>query len=297
MPTKYFTALDSLLQTRAEVQEACISLLDPLKPFFSPGRTCVKLGATATRYDETGAQIEGYARPLWGLAALLAGGYDYPDADLWLAGLRNGTNPKHPEFWGLARDLDQRMVEMCPIGYTLAVAPHKFWDPLSEEERGNVEAWLGYINDKEMPNTNWLWFRVFANLGLARNGAKYSQERLEADCDHLDSFYRGDGWSNDGPEGYTQMDYYSGSYAIQFLQLLYVKIAGDKDPKRAETYRERARVYAKDFVHYFDEEGKLKKCHSQMKPADSCSRSSYNIRAIADLSFCHGRLLGLGGVC
>ncbi len=66
-----------------------------------------------------------------------------------------------------------------------------------------------------MPNTNWLWFRVFANLGLQKNGAKYSQERLVADIKHLDSFYRGDGWSNDGPEGVDQMDYYSGSFAIQ----------------------------------------------------------------------------------
>jgi hypothetical protein len=52
-----------------------------------------------------------------------------------------------------------------------------------------------------MPNTNWLWFRVFANLGLKKNGGKFSQERLDSDIEHLDTFYRGDGWSNDGPEG------------------------------------------------------------------------------------------------
>ncbi len=52
-----------------------------------------------------------------------------------------------------------------------------------------------------MPNTNWLWFRVFANLGLKQNGGTFSQERLDADIQHLDTFYRGDGWSNDGPEG------------------------------------------------------------------------------------------------
>ena len=100
-----------------------------------------------------------------------------------------------------------------------------------------------------------LWFRVFANLGLAKNGAKYSKERLEADCDHLDTFYRGDGWSNDGPEGYTQMDYYSSSYAIQYLQLLYAQLAKDIDPKRAEVFRDRAKRYALDFVLYFDEQG------------------------------------------
>lgn len=52
-----------------------------------------------------------------------------------------------------------------------------------------------------MPNTNWLWFRVFANLGLKKNGAKFSKDRLERDIKHLDTFYRGDGWSNDGPDG------------------------------------------------------------------------------------------------
>jgi len=221
MPVQIFTNLNSPLQTRSEVAEALKSLLDPLKPHFTPGRTCVKLGNTATRYDEIGAQLEGFSRPLWGLASLLAGGQEYDGTDFWLEGLRNGTNPDHPEFYGWARDLDQRMVEMCPIGYALCVAGHKLWDPLSEKEKDNVAAWLGYINNKEMPNTNWLWFRVFANMGLAKNGAPYSQEKMEADMNHLDTFYRDEGFSNDGPAGYTQMDYYSGSFAIQFLQLLY----------------------------------------------------------------------------
>ena len=150
MSSRTFTSLDSSIQIREEFQEACISLLDPLIPFFSPGSTCVRLGYTGTRYDEIGAQIEGYARPLWGLAPLLAGGRRYEYTAKFVVGLRNGTNPKHPEYWGLARDLDQRMVEMCPIGFTLAVAGKDFWDPLSKEEKDNVAAWLGHINDKEV---------------------------------------------------------------------------------------------------------------------------------------------------
>ena len=133
----------------------------------------------------------------------------------------------------------------------------KLWKPLSEQERGNVQRWLGWINNKEMPNTNWLWFRVFANLALKQNGAEFSPERLQTDLDHLDTFYRGDGWSNDGPSSHRQLDYYSGSYAIQLLQLLYVKINGKEDQKRAEEYTSRARLYAKDFVHYWDEQGML----------------------------------------
>lgn len=52
------------------------------------------------------------------------------------------------------------------------------------------------------------------------------------------------------------MDYYSGSFAIQYLQLLYAKLAAELDPTQAEEYKERARLYAQDFVHYFDPEGR-----------------------------------------
>ena len=55
-------------------------------------------------------------------------------------------------------DRDQRMVEACPIGFTLAIAGKYFWDPLTEIERTNVADWIGSMNGKEMPNTNWLWF-------------------------------------------------------------------------------------------------------------------------------------------
>lgn len=125
-----------------------------------------------------------------------------------------------------------------------------------------------------MPNTNWLWFRVFANLGLKKNGGKFSQERLDRDIEHLNTFYRGGGWSNDGPEGIhrkyqqsgdiistfsnswcTEMDYYSSSFAIHFLQLLYAKLAGEDEPERAEEFKKRAQMAALDLVHYYDREG------------------------------------------
>ncbi|KAK3374006.1 hypothetical protein B0T24DRAFT_625347 [Lasiosphaeria ovina] len=148
------------------------------------------------------------------------------------------------------------MVEMCPLGYALAVAP-VIWQSLSPSERVNVENWLGNsINEKNMPNTNWLWFRVFANLGLKKNGGKFSQDRLDADIEHLNTFYRGGGWSNDGPEGIHQMDYYSSSFAIHFLQLLYAKLAGEDEPARAAEFKRRAQACALDLVHYYDKEGR-----------------------------------------
>lgn len=78
---------------------------------------------------------------------------------------------------------------------------------------------------------------------------------MEKDLTHLDTFYVGGGWSNDGPSTHVQRDYYSGSFAIQLSQLIYAKLVGEYDSKRAEEYKDRARQYAKDFIHYFDEQG------------------------------------------
>ncbi|KAI9923670.1 hypothetical protein ASPWEDRAFT_50160 [Aspergillus wentii DTO 134E9] len=252
-PTQAFSQCP--FRTRSDFQDACQALLDPLVSRLTPGCTRVKIGSSTTRFDESGAQIEGFARPLWALASLVGGRHQYAEAVRWREGLINGTNPESPEFWGELEDIDQRMVEMCPIGFTLAVAPHFFWDPLTDKQKENVANWLASINAREMPNTNWLWFRVFANLGLRTNGAPYSLSRIETDMDHLDTFHLGGGWSNDGPKSHHQMDYYSGSFAIQFLQLLYSKLAVDFDPERAGRYRNRARDFAKDFVHYFDPDG------------------------------------------
>jgi hypothetical protein len=83
---------------------------------------------------------------------------------------------------------------------------------------------------------------------------------MKSDLDHLDTFYISNGWSRDGPEGVIQLDYYSSSFAIQYAQLVYSRLAQDEDPQRCEEYRHRARQFALDFVRYFDEEG----AHSSM---------------------------------
>ncbi|CAK5267415.1 unnamed protein product [Mycena citricolor] len=245
------------LKTKSDLADFLVGLLDPLAAHTSPGGARIHLGHTATHYDEAAAQLEGFSRPIWGLASFLAGGGHYAGAERWVRGFANGSDPGHEEFWGEMRDKDQRMVECSAIGFSIAVAKEKLWDPLSPEAKMNFERWLGGMNDKEMPNTNWLWFRVFANLGLSRAGSsRFDAERMKADMDHLDTFYIGDGWSRDGPEGVVQLDYYSSSFAIQYAQLVYSKLAQKDDPVRCEEYRNRARQFALDFVHYFDAEGR-----------------------------------------
>ncbi len=154
MPIHPFS--ENPLQTRKDVANAVTSLLDPLLEHgASPQKARIRVGYTGTRFDETAAQIEGYARPLWGLAPLLAGNTAYGGASQFVQGLVAGTDPQNAEFWGYMEDQDQRMVEACPIGFTLAIAGKHFWEPLTEKQKSDVEAWLGSMNAKDMPNTNW----------------------------------------------------------------------------------------------------------------------------------------------
>jgi hypothetical protein len=54
----------------------------------------------------------------------------------------------------------------------------------------------------------------------------------------------------------TEMDYYSSSFAIHFLQLLYSKLAAEDDPENAAEFKKRAQMAALDLAHYYDKEGK-----------------------------------------
>lgn len=124
------------------------------------------------------------------------------------------------------------------------------------------------LSKKELTEANWLWFRVFANLALRSIGSPlFDAARMEKDLQRLDSFQLdahgpiGDdklgssGWSRDGPEGVKQLDYYSGSFAIQVAQMVYAKLCADSDPVRARTYRERATSFALDLMYYFSPTG------------------------------------------
>jgi len=52
----------------------------------------------------------------------------------------------------------------------------------------------------------------------------------------------------------VQKDYYI-PWAIQYYGLLYSKFAADTDPQRAALYRQRAQLFAQQFVYWFDANG------------------------------------------
>lgn len=240
------------LHTRADLQKAVHDLFLPLRLHFSPGAARVQLGFTGANYDNHAAELEGFARPLWGLVPLAAGGGVFSDWDLYRRGLSSGTDPDHPEYWGTPGDRDQRLVEMASIGLALALVPEQVWEPLQPETRRNLARWLGTINSVEVVDSNWLFFRVLVNMGLARVGAEYDEVAMYAALERMEQFYLADGWYSDGIT--AQRDYYI-PFAMHYFGLIYAKLAKTQDPKRAQLFRERASEFAQDFVHWFAANG------------------------------------------
>lgn len=266
---------DNAFRDREDIETASKALVRALEPYFSSGNARVKLPlCSGAHFDESAAQLEGFARPIWAVAGALTKSENDTKSELksyserLIEGITHGVDPEHPEYWGTIGDWDQRMVEAEPISFALLIAPATFFDPLSEQTRSNLREWLSGLNDKVMPVNNWRWFRIFSNLALNRRcglPAETTQAYIDADFEVLDKFDIGNGWSADGiwkndklpgHEAYgRQADYYSGSFALQFSQLLYCIIAEDSDPDRVSRYRGQAREFASQFWRFFDENG------------------------------------------
>ncbi len=234
------------------MQAQAVELAEPLVPYASPGGARITLGVNIAHHGDAAADLEGYARPLWGLAPLAAGGGDFAHWDLWARGLAAGTDPAHPEYWGDIGGLDQRQVETAAIGFALALAPEHFWDPLTGKERDRVGAWLASSLDRPTPGNNWNFFPVMVGLGLDRVGYAHDREARHARLDRLETYALGEGWYADGDT--EQRDYYI-PWAMHFYGLVYAALAGDQDPARAARFRQRAGEFALGFRHWFADDG------------------------------------------
>ncbi len=241
---------------KSEYQQMLMKLLLPLKDKYSEGCAHLRLGANTAGYGGHIAGMEGFSRVLWGLVPYwYGGGKDEEFAAIYRKGIATGTNPCSPEYWGDLGNRDQRMVEMAAISYGILLTPQYLWEPLSDKEKQNLVNWLSQVNPYEMPENNWQFFAVLVNFALKSVGAEYDRERMQKSFDLYDSFYLGNGWYADGRR--PQKDYYV-SFAIHFYCLLYSKFEADTagEEERCELYRDRAREFAKDFIYWFDEEGK-----------------------------------------
>ena len=245
-----------MLNSRKDFVDLLYKLINPLKGFYSKGGARLKVGSTTALYEDRVAELEGFARVLWGLAPL----WSQKDSDksfdsLYLNGIINGTDPESEEYWGEltpGTGSEQRIVEMAPIGLALVLSPEKIWDPLTDKQKQNLHKWLLQANEERLSNNNWHFFPVLVNLGLKSVGVWYDKERIEKSIAKYHSFYHGNGWYHDGTG--EQADYYV-SFAIHFYSLIYAKVMENEDPENSRIFKERAEEFAKTFVYWFDENG------------------------------------------
>lgn len=246
------------LRTREDFQRAVMALFEPLVPAYRAGGARVSLGETATVYDRVTADLETFSRPLWGIVPLAAGGAPFAYWNLIHNGLTHGTDPADTQYWKAVGDTqagpDQREVEMAPMGLALALIPDLFFDPLPDEARERLVAWLDSINHHPLAPNNWQFFRVLVNLGFARVGATVNQQAMDESLALIDSYWLGDGWYQDGKVANT--DFYN-PWALHFYGLIYATLHGGKDPERAARFRERARRFATDWEARFDAAGRV----------------------------------------
>ncbi|MBD0382175.1 DUF2264 domain-containing protein [Paenibacillus sedimenti] len=240
------------LRDKEDLARAFAELTDPLKPHYSKGSARLYIGNTGTSYTDEVAGFEGFSRILWGLAPLLAGGGDSDLWDVYIEGIKNGTNPSHEEYWGDVNHYDQRLVEMAAFGLTMALVPGQLRERLSDQELGRLVDWLSQINDHHLYDCNWLFFRVMVQLGFKKAGLAYSRELIEEILVQIERFYLEDGWYADGVGGHS--DYYV-PFAIHYYALIYAVFMEEEDPERTMIYRERAALFAQQFIHWFAEDG------------------------------------------
>lgn len=244
--------LENRFETRADYVQALQTLCEPLQDYYSEGSALLELGFSGAPYGEVTAGLEGFSRVLWGLLPLWAGGGTSCLDQKVVEGIRHGTDPAHPEYWGSYRGVHQAYVEMASLGLGLRMTPDKIWEPLSDEEKDRFQRWLNQMNENEVPDNNWRFFRVLVNCGLRHAGAPYREEILQADLARIDEFYLGDGWYSDGPT--QQRDYYI-AFAMHFYGLLYAALMEKEDPIRSRKFRERAALFAKDYIYWFGKRG------------------------------------------
>lgn len=184
-------------KSRDDVVNACHTLFNPLLTKFSPGKARVQLDTSSSNWDRAACDLEGFARPLFGLVPLARGGGQFDHWDIYREGIKNGTDPNHPEYWGEVTDMDQRHVEATALGYALLVVPEHVYEPLDEDSKKNLANWLVRSRNTLHANSNHKFFRVIVDLGLENVGIPVDRKGTEDYLQDLDSIYINDSWYQD----------------------------------------------------------------------------------------------------
>ncbi|WP_435945436.1 DUF2264 domain-containing protein [Dryocola sp. BD586] len=244
--------LTNPLRCRNDLRQLVNELLNAVTPFFKKDASRVDLANFTAHYGQRVANMETFSRLLWGVTPLLAGGSEPEQFSFYIQAIKNGTCPQHADYWGEAEPYDQRIVEMAAYGLLLALAHERVLAHFNEQEKTNLWRWLKQSESQAIPDNNWHFFPILVQVGFHKAGMETSPQALEKHFAAMERYYLGDGWYSDGPG--RPRDYYI-SMGFHFYGLIYAKLMEEADPKRCAELRNRARLFAADFIHFFAGDG------------------------------------------
>lgn len=239
--------------TRRDVEREFDTLFSAAWALRHNDETGILPGQIIPLYGKETAAMETFCRLLWGVFSRLSctDNHDLDVAPLFRL-IADGTHPQHPHYWGTPGDFDQRCVEMAVFGAGLALAGEQFKSQLSAEEFSNLVTWLRHIHHVKLPQNNWSFFPIMVETGLCLAGEQWRPEIIAHHFALLDEYYLGDGWYSDGKG--RPRDYYN-AMALHYYGLVYAQLMADRDPQRCKILRERATLFARDFIHMFADDG------------------------------------------
>lgn len=244
--------LNNPLKSRNDLQNLVNEVLNAVSPFFKKDASRIDLANFTAHYGQEIANIETFSRLLWGVTPLLAGGGELEHFSFYIQAIKNGTNPAHADYWGEVAPYDQRIVEMAAYGLLLAVAHQPVLAHFNEQEKHNLWQWLKQSENQDIPDNNWHFFPILVQVGFHHCGMPNNAQALENHFAAMESYYLGDGWYSDGPG--RPRDYYI-SMGFHFYGLIYSRLMADVDPQRCKKLRQRATLFAADFIHFFADDG------------------------------------------
>ena len=240
------------LRQRHCLRKLVSELLDAVTPYFKNDASRVDLANFTAHYGQRVAGMEAFSRLLWGAIPLLAAGDEPPQFSFYLQAIKNGTDPAHAEYWGEAAPYDQRIVEMAAYGLLLALAGDKVLVHFTAQEKDNLWRWLKQSEAQDIPDNNWHFFPILVQVGFHYSGMTVNHAALETHFAAMEHYYLGDGWYSDGPG--RPRDYYI-SMGFHFYGLIYARLMAQVDPARSALLRQRATLFAADFIHFFADDG------------------------------------------
>jgi hypothetical protein len=238
-------------------QLAAKRLLDPLAALMRPGAADIPIKGPASDHGAQADRLESFARPLI-LAAFFLQSEPHPDdmafreqiAAWFRAGLVAGSDPKNPGQWGPDASYHQHHVEMGLMSIALQIAARDLWEPLARAEKEQVARWFATCRGTGIVNNNHLFMSVHILEFLGKVGYAHRTDRavIDAHLNQLETMHRGGGWFEDGIN--QAYDHYN-AYAFHFYGLMWARLHGARDAGRAARWRDWARLFVRDYQHFF----------------------------------------------